>query len=172
MGEGCTRLWQAFSEGKERHSPSELRGRGGTRSHSQRRTRVPMPSARGQSRGLDPCSPMCPRRISLFHHLSPSREHKGAGEVSFIYRKGKTRFSDVKEKHEELPTGGELTPATNFSRPGVDFSATPSLYIKAGRLPTRGALIQPQVAVAAGWHLMGCVMREVRREEHNSPFWL
>ncbi|KFQ40275.1 hypothetical protein N332_11640, partial [Mesitornis unicolor] len=25
----------------------------------------------------------------------PSREHQGAGEASFIYRRGKTRFNDV-----------------------------------------------------------------------------
>ncbi|KFM06575.1 hypothetical protein AS27_02717, partial [Aptenodytes forsteri] len=31
----------------------------------------------------------------------PSREHKGAGEASFIYRKGKTRFNDVKVKQDK-----------------------------------------------------------------------
>lgn len=46
----------------------------------------------------------------------------------------------------------------------------------AGR-PARGAaLIQPRgtelAASLAGWNLMGCVMREVRREERNGPFWL
>ncbi|KFZ64327.1 hypothetical protein N321_08432, partial [Antrostomus carolinensis] len=31
----------------------------------------------------------------------PSGEHKGAGEASFIYRKGKTRFNDVKVKQDK-----------------------------------------------------------------------
>ncbi|KFV52220.1 hypothetical protein N341_08264, partial [Tyto alba] len=31
----------------------------------------------------------------------PSRERKGAGEVSFIYLKGKTRFNDVKVKQDK-----------------------------------------------------------------------
>jgi len=122
-GEGCTRLWRAFSEGKTRHSPPELpRGRG----RSRRRTRVPMPHACGQTRGLAPRFPTCPWRIPLLHHL-PSREHKGAGEAALIYRKGKTRFNDVKAKHDQLLAGGELTPATNFSRPGVALPVTPSL---------------------------------------------
>ncbi|KFW02999.1 hypothetical protein N327_01522, partial [Fulmarus glacialis] len=39
----------------------------------------------------------------------PSREHKGAGEASFIYRKGKTRFNDVKVK-QETPHGRGINP--------------------------------------------------------------
>lgn len=70
---------------------------------------------------------MCPWRMSPLHHLFTPREHKGAGEASFIYLKGKTRFNDVKVKRDKLPAGGELTPATNFSRPGVNLSVTPSL---------------------------------------------
>ncbi|KFU91523.1 hypothetical protein M959_09994, partial [Chaetura pelagica] len=31
----------------------------------------------------------------------PSREHKGAGEASLIYREGKTRFNDVKVKQDK-----------------------------------------------------------------------
>lgn len=64
----------------------------------------------------------------------PPREHGGAGEASFrageasfIYRKGKTTFNDVKVKQGKLPAGGGLTPATSFSRPGLDLSVTLSL---------------------------------------------
>ncbi|KFO09188.1 hypothetical protein N312_05186, partial [Balearica regulorum gibbericeps] len=31
----------------------------------------------------------------------PSREYTGAGEASFIYLKGKTRFNDVKAKRKK-----------------------------------------------------------------------
>lgn len=77
--------------------------------------------------GLGPTFPDVPLENFTSPSSLPSREHKGAGQASFIYCKGKTRFNDVKEKQDNLPTGGELTPATNFSRPGVDLSVTPSL---------------------------------------------
>lgn len=48
----------------------------------------------------------------------PSREHQWAGEASLIYRKGKTRFNDVKVKHDSLPLGRELTLVTDSSCPG------------------------------------------------------
>lgn len=54
----------------------------------------------------------------------PSREHQWAGEASLIYHKGKSRFNDVKVKHDSLPPGRELTPATDSSCPGW---ARPSL---------------------------------------------
>ncbi|KFQ92216.1 hypothetical protein Y956_01313, partial [Nipponia nippon] len=43
--------------------------------------------------------------VPLENFTSPSslrsREHKGAGEASFISRKGKTRFNDVKVKQHK-----------------------------------------------------------------------
>lgn len=69
---------------------------------------------------------MCPWGISLLHHLSPS-EKTQEQERHLTYHEGEDKFNDVKERQDKLPLGGELTPATNFSRSGADLSVTPSL---------------------------------------------
>lgn len=111
-GEGCPGLWQALPEGKDRHPPAELQPEG-TSALAQR--------SRWQQ-GLAPTLPHVPLENFTSPSCLPSREHKGAGEAAFISCKGKARFNHVKVKQGKLPAGGELTPAINFSRSGVDLS--------------------------------------------------
>lgn len=68
MGEGCKRLWQAFSKGRRDILQQSCSGGHGC---SWGRTRVPTPSTHGQSRGLDSGFLTCPWRISLLQHLCP-----------------------------------------------------------------------------------------------------
>lgn len=83
------------------------------------------------AQGLEPTFPDVPAENFTSPSSLPSREHKEAGEASFIQHKGKTRLNDVNVRQDKFSAGGELTPVTNFSRPGVDLSVTLSLYIKA-----------------------------------------
>lgn len=133
MGEGCKRLWQAFSKGRRDILQQSCSGGHG---HSSGRTRVPTP--RGHSRseqGLGLRFSDMPLENFTSPALLPSREHNGAGagEASFIYRKGRTRFNYVKVKQ-----GRGINPCDKHPEVCLSLGA-----FMAAFLPTRGALVQP-----------------------------